>query len=250
MSDAAVLTLKVPPKTLKRYPVVETFGPTIQGEGPDAGRPCVFVRLGGCDYRCSWCDSLHAVEPAEVRKAEKLTTAEIIVRICRLALPPNTVVLSGGNPALHDLNQLVTGLQRRGYRVTIETQGTKWKPWISRCDQIVVSPKPPSSGMDTDFDQLDFFLDSCPAERTALKVVVGDNADYVYAQMIHNHYWQHDFYLSVLNPAGSDGAAFDIDTILSGYRDLCERVAADPSMHNAKVLPQLHTLAWGSAMGV
>ena len=44
--------------------VSEIFGPTIQGEGALIGQPTVFVRTGGCDYRCSWCDSLHAVESA------------------------------------------------------------------------------------------------------------------------------------------------------------------------------------------
>jgi hypothetical protein len=48
------------------YPVVEVFGPTIQGEGAMAGLPTYFVRLGGCDWRCAWCDSMHAVDPAQV----------------------------------------------------------------------------------------------------------------------------------------------------------------------------------------
>src|SRR5438105_206992 len=56
------------------FPVIEVFGPTVQGEGPDAGRPAYFVRFGGCDYRCSWCDSMYAVEPADVRShAEHLS---------------------------------------------------------------------------------------------------------------------------------------------------------------------------------
>ncbi len=234
----------------KRYPVVETFGPTIQGEGPDAGRPCLFVRFGGCDYSCSWCDSLHAVTPALVRLADKLTTPEIIKRLTDLCPPPTTVIFSGGNPALHNLVQLTEALQFRGYRVSVETQGTLWKPWIGQVDQIVVSPKPPSSGMVTDYDKLQAFLNTCPPTRTALKVVVGDDADYGYARDIHLRHPDFEFFVSVLNPAGSDGEAFDIDVILSGYKALCERVAHDPVMHDAKVLPQLHTLAWGSAMGV
>jgi 7-carboxy-7-deazaguanine synthase len=50
----------------RTYPVVEVFGPTIQGEGALAGLPTLFVRFGGCDYRCSWCDSLLAVLPEQV----------------------------------------------------------------------------------------------------------------------------------------------------------------------------------------
>ena len=44
--------------------VNEIFGPTIQGEGALIGQPTIFVRTGGCDYRCSWCDTLHAVDSA------------------------------------------------------------------------------------------------------------------------------------------------------------------------------------------
>ena len=51
--------------------VVEVFGPTVQGEGPYAGRVCHFLRLGGCDYRCSWCDTPYAVDPAQVRKVPR-----------------------------------------------------------------------------------------------------------------------------------------------------------------------------------
>ena len=48
-------------------PVVEIFGPTIQGEGAEAGIPTHFVRVGGCDFRCSWCDTMYAVDPEIVR---------------------------------------------------------------------------------------------------------------------------------------------------------------------------------------
>ena len=48
------------------------FGPTVQGEGPYAGRVCHFLRLGGCDYRCSWCDTPYAVDPVQVRKVPDL----------------------------------------------------------------------------------------------------------------------------------------------------------------------------------
>jgi 7-carboxy-7-deazaguanine synthase len=57
----------------ERIRISEIFGPTIQGEGPLIGRPTVFVRTGGCDYRCSWCDTLYAVLP-EYRDEWKLMT--------------------------------------------------------------------------------------------------------------------------------------------------------------------------------
>src|SRR4051812_1078469 len=131
-------------------PVVEIFGPTVQGEGPDAGRPAYFVRFGGCDFRCSWCDSMYAVDPAAVRSnAERLSAHEVEQRLSALDAGPSLVVLSGGNPALLDLAELVERLQAAGVEVAIETQGSVWRDWLASVDRLVVSPKGPSSGMDT-----------------------------------------------------------------------------------------------------
>jgi hypothetical protein len=60
----------------KRIAVVEIFGPTIQGEGPLAGSKTMFIRFGGCDYRCQKCDSLHAVIPGAVKAGARYLTAE------------------------------------------------------------------------------------------------------------------------------------------------------------------------------
>src|SRR3954464_7540281 len=75
--------LEVPPitdadKKAKKIAVVEIFGPTIQGEGPLAGSKTMFIRFGGCDYRCKMCDSLHAVIPSAVKKNARYMTAEEI----------------------------------------------------------------------------------------------------------------------------------------------------------------------------
>src|SRR5919201_1619214 len=104
-------------------PVIEIFGPTVQGEGPDAGRPAYFVRFGGCDYRCSWCDSMYAVDPVQVRHdARHLESEEILADIRQLHTGPDLVVLSGGNPALLDLGPLVDRLHESGFEVAVETQ--------------------------------------------------------------------------------------------------------------------------------
>ena len=61
--------------------ISEIFGPTVQGEGPLIGRPTVFVRTGGCDYRCTWCDTLYAVLPAYHDEWALMTPADIIARV-------------------------------------------------------------------------------------------------------------------------------------------------------------------------
>jgi len=131
------------------FPVVEVFGPTIQGEGELAGMPTAFVRFGGCDYRCSWCDSLHAVLPEHVRGAHRMTPAQIAAALEALPGRPDWVTLSGGNPALLELGDLVALLHAAGRRVAVETQGSVWRDWLGDVDLLTISPKPPSSGMAT-----------------------------------------------------------------------------------------------------
>src|ERR1700745_4233675 len=103
------------PSDLGRIPAMkgdirisEIFGPTIQGEGPLIGRPTVFVRTGGCDYRCSLCDTLYAVLPEYRDEWTPMPPAEIIARVNELADgKPMLVSLSGGNPALQPLAPLI-----------------------------------------------------------------------------------------------------------------------------------------------
>ena len=137
---------------MKKYPVTEIFGPTVQGEGEHQGKPAYFIRFGGCDYRCEWCDTPHAVLPQAVRAAERLDAFEIVERLRSLPPGPGWVVITGGNPALHELGALVNALQEHNYKVSVETQGSRWKEWLRDCDSICVSPKPPSSGMEESLD--------------------------------------------------------------------------------------------------
>ena len=84
--------------------VSEIFGPTIQGEGVLIGLPTVFVRTGGCDYRCSWCDSLHAVDSRFRHEWEMMSPDAVWQRSLRLSGGrPVMVSLSGGNPAIQPL---------------------------------------------------------------------------------------------------------------------------------------------------
>jgi 7-carboxy-7-deazaguanine synthase len=236
-------------------PVVEIFGPTVQGEGPEAGVPAYFVRFGGCDFRCAWCDSMHAVDPARVRaEAEHLTVEEIVRRIHDLPDGPALVVLSGGNPALFDLQDLVRTLQQAGLRVAVETQGSRWQGWLAGADRLVVSPKPPSSGMVNTKNQLALAsfmtaLEGVLSDIAVLKVVVFDEHDLEWAAQLHLDYPRLPFYLS----AGTDLGLDDEQTLVSlreRYRWLCETVAHRPDLSHARVLPQLHVIAWGTAIGV
>lgn len=233
-------------KVLK-HPVIEVFGPTIQGEGPLVGAPCYFVRMGGCDYRCVWCDSKYAVIPEEVRaNAEHLSAEEITGRISDLPGEAEWVILSGGNPVLHTLYDLVDEIHQLGKNVQVETQGTIWRPWLLRVDRVVVSPKPPSSEMQTDFSLLDLFLERSRTGQVSLKVVVFDKQDLLYAVAVHRRYPRLPFFLSVGNDYGKDS----LEDLLAKYRWLCERALSSPALRDVRILPQLHVLAWGNARAV
>jgi 7-carboxy-7-deazaguanine synthase len=234
-------------------PVVEVFGPTVQGEGPQAGEPAYFVRFGGCDFRCSWCDSWHAVDPTQVRTGERLSTRNIIRRIDELAAGPDLVVLTGGNPALLELGGLVAELRERAYRVAVETQGSRWRDWLGDVNTVVVSPKGPSSGMDTPAHRRALRAFLATAQGTgvdlALKVVVFDEGDLRYAEELAGQHDAVPLFLSVGTDVGL-GEPETVHALLERLRWLCEVTARRSSLRRARVAPQLHVLAWGTRRGV
>lgn len=228
----------------RTFPVVEVFGPVLQGEGRMIGVQTLFVRFGFCDFRCSWCDTLYAVEPEQVaREAEWLNVDGIIARLDNLSPHTLWVTLSGGNPAIHDLGALVERLHAMGRKVAIETQGSVYRPWLAQCDVVTVSPKPPSSGMVTDHTRLARFT---ALPQSNLKVVVFDDADYAYARDIHLRYPDKPFYMQPGNAVGHDDTA----SLLTKLNWLAQLSMRDPAMADAIILPQLHTLMFGSQRGV
>jgi 7-carboxy-7-deazaguanine synthase len=251
----SVAATTLSPVKVKTLPVIEIFGPTIQGEGSEAGVPSHFVRLGGCDYRCAWCDSMYAVEPAEVRaSARRLSGEEIAAELEALPGSPRWVTISGGNPALHKLDELVRRLHATPYRVAVETQGSVWREWLEGVDRLTVSPKPPSSLMATPrhHAQLIAFMEAALAARCApavvLKIVCFDDADLAWAKDTAAKWPALPLYLSVGTPVPSPGPVRE--AVGERYRWLCEAVAGDPDLSDARVLPQLHVIAWKEATGV
>lgn len=234
--------------------ISEIFGPTVQGEGPLIGRPSVFVRTGGCDYRCRWCDTLYAVLPEHRGDWTAMTAEAIVARVDALAAGPLLVTLSGGNPALQPLAPVIALGRRRGHSFALETQGSIARPWFATLDWLILSPKPPSSGMATDWEALAACVASGAAHRV-LKIVVFDDADYAYARDVATRHPALPVYLQPGNPAPELGRAdpsseeADFAALRARYRWLVERVAAD-RWYDATVLPQLHVMVWGNRRGV
>ena len=235
--------------------ISEIFGPTIQGEGALIGQPTVFVRTGGCDYRCSWCDTLHAVDTQFRHDWKPMSAAEIFMQIEALSGgKPLMVSLSGGNPAIQPFQSLIKMGQEKGYRFALETQGSIAKDWFADLDVLTLSPKPPSSDMDTDWDAFDACLKVAGDKpEIALKFVIMDDADYTYARMCAKKHPDIPTYIQPVNhtppPATDDNAHIDIDGIMDRMLWLVEKVTQD-QWYDVRVLPQLHVLLWGNERGV
>ncbi|MBP1847019.1 7-carboxy-7-deazaguanine synthase [Rhizobium petrolearium] len=238
-----------------RIRVSEIFGPTIQGEGVLIGQPTVFVRTGGCDYRCSWCDTLHAVDSAYRDQWELMGIEAIWTEVRRLSGGvPLTVSLSGGNPAIQPLGALITRGKREGYRFALETQGSIARDWFCDLDTLVLSPKPPSSGMETDWRALEDCLGMAAGRpQMVLKFVVFDDADYAFAREADARFPQLSVYLQPGNhtppPPDDYEAVVDIDGIMERMLWLIQKVTED-RWFGVRVLPQLHVLLWGNRRGV
>jgi 7-carboxy-7-deazaguanine synthase len=167
---------------------------------------------------------------------------------------PLTVSLSGGNPAIQPLGPLIARGDAEGYRFALETQGSVARDWFADLDTLVLSPKPPSSGMETDWGQFeDCLRRAAGGPEVALKIVVFDERDYRYAREVAGRYPDLPVYLQPGNhtppPADDDDARIDIDGIMERMLWLVETVTED-RWFEARVLPQLHVLLWGNRRGV
>ena len=234
--------------------ISEIFGPTIQGEGALIGRPTVFVRTGGCDFRCSFCDTLYAVLPQHKADWTKMEAPTILAEIERLSGgAPITVTLSGGNPALQPLRELLEIGHARGHSFALETQGSRAPDWLGELDYLVLSPKPPSSKMEFSPDDLARCLAvaalGARATQVSIKVVVFDEADFQFARSVYKLHPAVPFYLSVGNDSVMAGREADNAALTRQLEWLLERCAQE-KWFDVTLTPQLHVLLWGNKRGV
>ena len=236
---------------------MEIFGPTIQGEGMVIGQKTMFVRTAGCDYSCSWCDSAFTWDGSGKELIKQMDAEEIYRELKSIGGDGfSFVTISGGNPALlKNLTHLIDLLKTNQIKVAIETQGSKWQDWFLQVDELTISPKPPSSGMVTDFDKLDMIInqlqEDSKTQNASLKVVVFDDHDYDYAKKVHQRYQNIPFFLQVGN---DDNQTTDnqqlVSQLLQKYEWLIDKAMLDDELRDVKVLPQLHTYIWGNKRGV
>ncbi|MDX6692896.1 MAG: 7-carboxy-7-deazaguanine synthase [Blastocatellia bacterium] len=279
---SAIIKRRAEPPTTRLISVSEIFGVTVQGEGALIGSPTVFVRTGGCDYACRWCDTMYAVDTKHRAEWARLTSAEILGEVARLSGErPLLISLSGGNPALQPLGELIAMGHALGYTFALETQGSfAPKPvreekasWFQALDYLTISPKPPSSGEETDWNKLAECVAAAngvghareadtksagAGPRINFKVVVFDDADYEYAREVYALYGErYPFSLSVGTPPAAASSIANHEEMTAQLRQqiaarfiwLTERVGRD-GWFDVRVLPQLHVLVWGTKRGV
>lgn len=144
-------------------PVMEHFY-TIQGEGFYQGHAAYFVRLGGCDVGCVWCD---VKESWDADKHPQYSIEEIVGWVTEAKAP--LVVITGGEPLLHNLDELTAVLKTKGIQTNIETSGSS--PLSGDWDWICVSPK-----------KFKAPLDEVVAKAHELKVVIFNKTDFAWAE--------------------------------------------------------------------
>lgn len=147
----------------KVLPVMEEFH-SIQGEGFHAGRAAWFIRIGGCDVGCSWCD---VRESWDASGFPPVPADEVIRRAA--ACPAKAVVVTGGEPMLYNLGYLCEGLRNAGISTFLETSGSE--PVTGTWDWICLSPKkdrPP--------------LPEACGMADELKVIIHDPSDFAWAE--------------------------------------------------------------------
>jgi organic radical activating enzyme len=151
---------------LPSLPVVETFH-SLQGEGAHAGRSAFFLRLGGCQVGCSWCDTKHSWPEAVHPQRSIVSLREELEAAAEAGAA--FAVITGGEPLHHNLDPLCQGLQAAGLPLHLETSGVD--PLSGHFDWITLSPKahrPPTPQLLAHCDEL--------------KVVVHDSSDLHFAE--------------------------------------------------------------------
>jgi 7-carboxy-7-deazaguanine synthase len=144
-------------------PLMEEFY-TIQGEGFHTGKAAYFIRLGGCDVGCHWCD----VKESWDAELHPLTAADQIVENAS-QYPSKAVVVTGGEPLLYNLDHLTERLQQNGIKTFIETSGAY--PLSGKWDWICLSPK-----------KFKAPLPDVAKHANELKVIVFNKSDFAWAE--------------------------------------------------------------------
>ena len=139
---------------------------SIQGEGTHSGKPSYFIRLAGCDVNCDWCD---VKDSWDIDSSQYKSIDEIINEIKKFST--DLVIITGGEPLMHNLTDLTSALKKLGKKIHIETSGTH--PVSGNFDWICFSPKKFKKPLD------EFFKMS-----NELKIIISKDSDFRWAEYL------------------------------------------------------------------
>jgi 7-carboxy-7-deazaguanine synthase len=215
---------------------------SVQGESSFAGRPCIFVRLAGCNLRCSWCDSEYTF-----KGGYKLTEDEVVAEVERLA-PVRLVEFTGGEPMLQEreLIPLMSRLLASGYELMIETSGERPLENVPVEVHKIVDVKCPGSGEGGSFHMKNL---NVLTKRDEVKFVISDRRDYEFAREFFRQHGLDQKVGSVLfSPAftKTPSPVRTAENCLLDPRLLVEWMLADGV--DARLSLQIHKFIWEPAM--
>ena len=216
---------------------------SLQGESTHAGMPCIFVRLTGCNLRCSWCDSEYTFQGGR-----KMTQEEVCAEVVRLSPNGGLVEITGGEPMLQerDLVPLMRWLLESGYRVLLESSGERPLERVPPGVIKIVDVKCPDSGEGGSFHTEN--LKSLTGQDE-VKFVLSSRADYEFARdFTRRHNLAGRVNAVLFSPAFRKDAtgARDGSHCLLDPQDLAEWMLADDIP--ARLGLQLHKFIWDPAV--
>jgi len=216
---------------------------SIQGESTRAGLPCVFVRLTGCNLRCSWCDSEYTFTGGHRMSAE-----EVLEEVEQLSPGGGLVEITGGEPMLQEreVAPLMQHLLDDGYTVLLETSGERPLEHVPKGVVKIVDVKCPNSGEPDTFHMEN--LETLEPEDE-VKFVLSDRTDYEFARdFVARHNLVGRVNAVLFSPAFSKeaGGARDTSHCLLDPRELAEWMLADNVP--ARLGLQIHKFIWDPAL--
>jgi len=216
---------------------------SIQGESTHAGLPCVFVRLTGCNLRCSWCDSEYTFTGGS-----RMTPEEVLEEVERLSPDGGLVEVTGGEPMLQEREAipLMQRLLDAGYTVLLETSGERPLADVPRGVVKIVDVKCPNSGEPETFHMEN--LDALGLQDE-VKFVLSDRTDYEFARdFVAHHTLDRRVNAVLFSPAFSKDAegVRDCSHCLLDPRELAEWMLEDNL--TARLGLQIHKFIWDPAL--
>jgi|SRR5450432_212974 7-carboxy-7-deazaguanine synthase len=215
---------------------------SIQGESTYAGMPCIFVRLTGCNLRCSWCDSEYTFTGGH-----RMALEEVLQEVAGLS-PGGLVEITGGEPMLQEREvvPLMERLLNDGYTVLLETSGER--PLERVPDRVIkiVDVKCPNSGEGGTFHPENL---EALGPRDEVKFVLSDRADYEFARdFVGRHHLEQRVKAVLFSPAFRKDAsgARDVSHCTLDPRELAEWILADNLP--VRLGLQIHKFIWDPAM--